>query len=354
MPPRQETAEAANVYRIRPRRGRRFARGMARFASARPLRSYWRRRALLKISVFTLASVLLAGAFVLFHRVAPRVAPDTDAYALIASAQPPGVVAAANSVPASQVAHLHNDKLLADFGAANEASLVALRGYILTGSEGFRTEWESAVATFETTRAAITQDSRTWTDGGQLVELADMQKNADALLASEKLLAGLVGTPNRLPGLRLYTEDVDPAFGQSLALIDATLQSILASNRPDAAASVDALAHVRGGINAVRLDVASYLPSVETSLPAQLKVSYAAFEKAPAEIAQLRGKVGPQDQARLDQLAALLKHSDEQVRQILALKQTPRWDYADYVFKEKVLPLAEKISAVVATWRTAS
>ncbi|HEX7776540.1 MAG TPA: hypothetical protein VF449_08430 [Parvibaculum sp.] len=354
MPPRPETPEASNVYRIRPRRGRRFARSIARLAGARPLRSRWRRYALLKVSFAVFAVVLLAGVAALFDRAAPQAAPDTPAYALIASAQPSPPPAAASDAQVRQVAALNNDKLLADLTAANEAGLVALQGYILTGSDGFRTEWENAVAKFEATRSAVVRDSRSWTDGGQLVELASLQKNADTLIASERLLASLVGTPNRLPGLRLYTEDVDPAFGQALALIDATLQSILASNRPDAAASVDALAHVRGDINMVRLDVASYLPSTEAALPDELKASYAAFEAAPSVIAQLRGKVGPQDQARLDRLAVLLQHSDGQIRQILLLKQTPRWDYADYVFKDKVRPLAEKITSVVAAWRAAS
>lgn len=154
-----------------------------------------------------------------------------------------------------QAADLYNDKLLADLTATNEASLVALRGYVLTGSEGFKAEWESATARLEAVRGAIAQDSRSWTDGGRLVELAEMQKNADALMAVEELLKGFVGTPNRYPGLRLHTEDVAPAFAQPLSPIDETLQSILAANRPGAAASVDALAHIRGDVDALRLDV---------------------------------------------------------------------------------------------------
>jgi hypothetical protein len=299
-----------------------------------------------------LAIVLFAGAVVLFHRAAPTISPDT--YASMAETSSAATPAPSDDAHTKRVAAFYNDKLLSGLAAANEASLVALRGYVLTGSEGFRTEWESAVAKFDEARGAVVQDSRSWTDGGQLVELAGMQKNADALIASEKLLASLVGTPNRHPGLRLYTEDVDPAFGRALVLIDATLQSVLASNRPDAAGTVDTLAHVRGSINTVRLDVASYLPSTEERLPDELKTSYAAFEVSPALIARLRGKVGPQDQARLDQLTTLLQHSDMQIRQILALKQTPRWDYADFVFKDKVLPLAEKITTVIAAWRTAS
>ena len=36
---------------------------------------------------------------------------------------------------------------------------------------------------------------------------------------------------------------------------------------------------------------------------------------------------------------------------ILALKRTARWDYADYAFRQKIMPLSEKISMTLGDWR---
>ncbi len=243
---------------------------------------------------------------------------------------------------------------MADFAAANEANLVALRGYLLTGSEGFKSEWRKATARLEASVAAVERDSRSWTDGGKLLQLTEVRKASAELLAQQRVLASLVGTRNRFPGLRLYREDVEPMLVQAFALCDETLQSVLASRWAGSAASVDTLARLRGNIGAMRDDLSLYLDSSETTVPQPLRDAYRIFQGAQNEIASLRGKVTPADQARLDRLAVALRDAEGRLERILALKRTPRWDYADYAFKQKLLPLAERISAVIGEWRAAS
>lgn len=243
--------------------------------------------------------------------------------------------------------------LLSDFAAANEAGLVALRGYLLTGSAGFLAEWRQANGRVDEIAAALDRDSRSWSDGARLRRLADLLRATSDIEAQQRLVARLVGTPNRFPGLRLYDEDIDPALEQAMSLCDETLRSIIVSRWAGMEGSVDSLARLRGALLTLRPELRSYLVSGDGEALNALQADYAAMRAAPPMLAALRVKVSPEDQLRIDRIAALIAAIDMPLQRVMTLRRSPRWDYADYGFRQKVLPLAEAISSIVDGWRTA-
>ncbi len=243
--------------------------------------------------------------------------------------------------------------LLTDFAAANEAGLVALRGYLITGSAGFLAEWQQANGRLDEIAAALDRNSRSWSDGARLRRLADLLRTTSDIEAQQRLVAGLVGTPNRFPGLRLYDEDIDPALEQAMSLCDEALRSIILSRWPGMEGSVDSLARLRGALLTLRPELRSYLVSGDGEALGALQTDYATMRAAPSMLAALRAKVSPEDQRRIDRIAALIAASDMPLQRVMTLRRSPRWDYADYGFRQKVLPLAEAISSIVDGWRTA-
>jgi len=304
---------------------------------------------LLKWSLAVVSTIWLASAaVVVFNRSA---ADATTGYAVATRIVPLVTGMIQKPVPSPPQ---DGESLMNDFAEANEASLVALRGFVLTGGDGFRSEWQRNLDQLEAAQAAMAKDSRSWTDGARLLQLSQLQKTAAVLIAQEEMVAGLVATPNRFPGLRLYNEDIDPVLGDATRLCDRALQSIMASNWAGTTPGIDALAGLRGSIRQLRDGLAIYLPSAGKDMPADLQTAYRAVRNSNATLAALRGKVSPADQAQLDRLALQLRSVGGKLDQVLALKQTQRWDYADYAFRQKVLPLAEKISGTLGSWRSAS
>ncbi|MCE9648428.1 MAG: hypothetical protein K8R18_02280 [Parvibaculum sp.] len=230
---------------------------------------------------------------------------------------------------------------LATFSAAQETSLVALRGYLLTGSTGFKAEWLQAGMTADAMQTAIDQDSRAWSDGQRLLRLSEMRKATAALRNEEKMLVSIIATPNQYPGLRLYREDVDPALAQALGLLDDAVQAALTAGAT--ANDIDALARVRGDVRELKRRLAVYLPSADTTPSEKLQAAMTDVRRAPTALAALRARAAPTEREQIVKLMALLRTSDIKLQQIFALKHSPRWDYADYSFKQKVLPLTEKI-----------
>ena len=313
------------------------------------------RSVLLRVSAVLFFAVWLAGTAMVFTNPAPVGASLGEAYASLAQISPEPVIAGAQAlagvVSGDQGDGVQFDAMLANYSAANEAALVALRGYLITGGEGFRSEWRNASGRLEAAQTAIEIDSRRWTQGTRLVELREMRKGVAALAASQEMLAGLAASANRYPGLRLYRDETEPALRSAETLIDETLRAVLASNWVGAAGRVDTLAHIRGDLSNLRASLAIFLPSSARVPPARVMATYAAFKAGLPALASLRDQVAPDDQKRLDKVRGLLDGADTQLQQVLALKQTPRWDYADYTFKEKAMPLSESISTIIASWR---
>lgn len=312
------------------------------------------RGVMLKLSAGLLAVVWLAGTAIVFLQPAPVGGSLGEAYASFVQNVPDQLLTG-TALPEDEAgAGLQFDARLTSFQKAQEAALVALRGYLLTGSDGFKSEWADAIDRMDAAQTAIEVDSHGWTLGSRIVELRDLRKDVAALRAEEVMLADIANTANRYPGLRLYTESTDKTLQRADAMIDETLRAVLIANWPGAAARVDTLAHIRGSIRDLRASLNAYLPASATLPPQKLTADYAAFRAGLSELDGMGHLMPPADQARLDDVRRMLKQADAELAQILALKRTPRWDYADFAFKEKAMPLSERISAMIARWRTES
>lgn len=356
MPPRRAEAFPRARPRVRVRATARLRASVACFAfrrrSPRKLPRF-ARNLILKISAVLLFAVWIAWSGVTVLHEAPQ--GPLGAAGLSSTVE---TYLSAMQGERRSTAQSHGpvsfDALLAEYAEANEATLVALRGFVLTGSAGFRTEWMHGRDRLRNVQAAVARDSRSWTDGTKLVAFAALSKDVDQSLDAQRLLVDLAPTSNRYPGRRVYDEDVAPAFAEMLSLCDTGLQSILASNWPDAAANANVLASLRGQIRTMRQQMPLYLSSAENAPSSALQANIDALRQAATQLQGLRGKVAPADQARLDRIAVLLQQTSGKVDQLLQLKRSDRWDYADYSFRQKILPGAERISATLAAWRKAS
>lgn len=314
---------------------------------------------MLKASLSVVLVMWLAGVGMMFVQPAPfgLASGEKLVYAGLAPVLAEPLAAGTGLSPlvaGGDVDAMRFDAMAANLQAANETALVALRGFLLTGSEGFRDEWEVASKRLEASETVIELDSRTWTAGARLMELREIRKAVLALREEHAMLAEIAATPNRFPGLRLYREDTEKTLSAAEGLIEETLRAVLAANWQGAAARVDTLAHMRGHIRDLKASLDVYLPSGARVAPGELARQYAAFRADIPLLLKLRDQVPPADQARVDEVRAMLERADAQLAQVLALKQTPRWDYADFAFREKAMPLSEKISSIIAGWRVTS
>lgn len=242
------------------------------------------------------------------------------------------------------------ENLLGDFEAAREASLVALRGYLLTDGEGFHREWLQASVRLQAASDALGQQSSTWTDGRRLVELVEMQRLVDRLLAEQRAVAAIVGTVNRYPGLQLYTEDVRPALVDAQALCTEVMSAMLAISSPDEVGPVGPFAAFRGDLDDLHTGLAAYMSAKNDATLPEV-ASSARFDAMLRTLADVRPQIPVEMREKIDRLAALTGTVQEKLGRIFALRKGERWDYADYAFRTRIEPLAGKLGSIGTGWR---
>jgi len=337
--PPVSAAPAASPFGIRPRSGGRFSALKNFFRPPRPRR---RRLKWLTLSLFAVGG---AFAFIVLNDRTPGVGPAPVAREVTSIATSADAAGGAPLSPADL------ELLVAEFSASREASLVALRGYLLTDSQGFHLEWQGAVAQLQSVTEALNRQSASWTDGLRLVQHAELKRVVERLLAEQRTVAAMIGTPNRYPGLQLFNEDVRPALDEAQRICDEVLDRMLANSSPEDAVTIDPFARLRGDLGDLRGDLDKYATAGSGAVPpaaastaefsAMLKSLETARRGAPADL-----------QPKIDRLAFLLGAAQEKLERIFALRAGQRWDYADHAFRTRVLPLAEQLETIAATWHT--
>lgn len=239
---------------------------------------------------------------------------------------------------------------LREFSAAREASVVALRGYLLTDGEGFRQEWLDATMRLQSAANILEVHSATWTDGQRLVEFVETKRLLARLLAEQRAISSIAGTVNRYPGLQLYMEDVRPAFAEAQGLGGETMTALLAVSSPDDVGPIGPLARLRGDLGTLEDDVGKYIAASDRMEP-PASADAARFSAMRDTLASMREQVPGEMRPRLDRMAALLSDMEEKLGRIFALRAGERWDYARYAFETRVMPLAEKLEQISGGWK---
>ena len=244
------------------------------------------------------------------------------------------------------------DVALQEFLAAREASVVALRGYLLTDGEGFRMEWLDATVRLQSAADILETHSADWTDGQRLVEFVEAKRLLASLLAEERAVASIVGTLNRYPGLQLYTEDVRPALAEAQSLCGEAMSAMLAVSSPDEVGPVGPFAQFRGELESLKDDIGKYIVASDRMEP-PASAGTDNFSAMRETLLSVREQVPGEVQPRIDRLMSLVAVMEEKLGRIFALRAGERWDYARYAFETRVMPLAEQLEAIGSGWKAA-
>lgn len=309
-----------------------FRRKKLLFSDAFPSPRRWSRGLLVMLPIAGVAGVVLVTLLPAGQTEVPR--------------QPARVGLPLGPPPAENV-----DAALQRLLAEHEASLVALRGYLLTQGEGFRSEWLEATARLQAAMAALEDHSGHWTDGQRLVELVEAKRILAELLRETRAVAAIAGTVNRYPGQQLFLEDIQPALAEAQALCADVLNAMLAVSSPDRVGPVGPFATFRGDVEALREDTADYVMAPAAAEHAPVSASAESFEKRRVLLAAVRDEAPVETRPKIDRLIVLMDYTQEKLDRIFALRAGERWDYADFAFRTRVVPLAARLENIAARWK---
>ncbi|MDP2125435.1 MAG: hypothetical protein Q8J92_13750 [Parvibaculum sp.] len=220
----------------------------------------------------------------------------------------------------------------------SEATLTGLRSYMLTGDNEFRAGWTKTAAQLRGEVSRLRDASSGWSDGKRLRHLVRFEKQVAGMLDEQDVIAALVGSPNRFPGVRLYNEDVAPQLAHAEALCATLLATLLERPTEMNAATIDALARQRAALRRVSEDLTKFIQLGTSVSRSDMAGRVVEMEEIATVLNGELRHLPPADADAARQLHAAVGAMTGPLDKIMALRTAPQWDYAGFVFDEKVLP----------------
>jgi len=114
---------------------------------------------------------------------------------------------------------------------------------------------------------------------------------------------------------------------------------------------IELLAQLRHSLRRIEIGLAQYVEAGKSrQMTASLQADIASLKAVRENIATIRYQVPPTDQVSLGKIAALTEKSAGEIQTLASLRASLRWDYADFVFKQQVLPPAMEILETIRKW----
>ncbi|MBX3492113.1 MAG: hypothetical protein KF899_04080 [Parvibaculum sp.] len=220
----------------------------------------------------------------------------------------------------------------------SEATLTGLRSYMLTGDDEFRAGWTKTATQLRDEMNRLRDASTGWSDGRRLRHLVQFEKQVSGMLDEQDVIVSLVGSPNRFPGVRLYNEDVAPQLAQTEELCAALLATLLERPTEKNAATIDALARLRAALRQVSEGLTGFVQLGTSIVREDMAGRVVEMEEIATVLSGELRHLPPVDADAVRQLHAAVGAMTGPLDKIMALRAAPQWDYARFVFDEKVLP----------------
>ena len=220
----------------------------------------------------------------------------------------------------------------------SEATLTGLRSYLLSGEDEFHAGWAKAVAQLRSEIDRLREASSHWSDGEDLRHLRQFETRIETLLREQGVIAALVHSPNRFPGYRLYREDVEPQLHEAERLCEELLATLLSRSTEANAGTIDILARLRASLRNTSTDIARFVELGTRISPDEMAGRVVEMEEIATLLSEEIRRLPPADGEVARRLHAAVSAMTGPLDKIMILRTQPQWDYARFVFDEKVLP----------------
>jgi hypothetical protein len=104
-------------------------------------------------------------------------------------------------------------------------------------------------------------------------------------------------------------------------------------------------------MEALREEAAHYVTAPVAAASAPASASAENFERRRATLVAVRDEAPVEARAKIDRLLVLMDYTQGKLHRIFALRAGERWDYADFAFRTRVAPLAERLESIAVRWK---
>jgi methyl-accepting chemotaxis protein len=229
------------------------------------------------------------------------------------------------------------------------ASLAALRGWMLTGNAAFKTERAAVWTDVTEARKAMDGLARHFTREENRKAWADVKALLDEFAAAQAKVEAVANTSDEQPATRILVEEAAPRANVVTAeitrMIDEELKLEATAERK---ALLGMMADVRGTFGLALANIRAYLLTGSADFAESFKQLWARNEQRFADLSARQGLLTAVQKEAFTKLAAARQEFAPLPGRMFEIRGSEKWNTARYLLATEAAPRAEAILSILA------
>ncbi len=229
------------------------------------------------------------------------------------------------------------------------ASLAALRGWMLIDKEAFKTQRAAVWADIAQQRKEMDRLSRTWTNPANVKKWAEFKVILDEFEIAQQQVEDIAHTPDEQPATKLLVEEAAPLAAviikaiTKIINIEATLEAT--SERK---ALLGMMADVRGSMGLALANIRAFLLTGDQKFAEIFKKFWATNEKRFADLNENAYLLNPEQVAAFSELSKAREEFAPLPPKMFEIRASKTWNMAVYLLITEAAPRAGKLLAILS------
>ncbi|MBL6933278.1 MAG: MCP four helix bundle domain-containing protein [Rhodospirillales bacterium] len=227
-----------------------------------------------------------------------------------------------------------------------QASLAALRGYMLTGAEVFKSQRAEVWADIDTTIANMDELSKSWTNPKNVENLQVFKGVIEQFRIAQKQVEDIAKTPEEQPATLMLVTDAAPRAGVMVSniskMIDLELQG-KGGIGGDRVQILGMMADTRGSLGLGLANIRAYLLTGEEKFANNFTDLWEKNTKRFADLSEQFSYLSPEQQEAFSTFEAMRKEFSPLPPKMFAIRGSEKWNMANYTLVTEAAPRAGKL-----------
>jgi methyl-accepting chemotaxis protein len=227
-----------------------------------------------------------------------------------------------------------------------QASLAALRGYMLTGASGFKNQRAEVWADIDTTIASMDELSKSWTNPKNVENLQVFKGVLEEFRIAQKQVEDIAKTPAEQPATLMLTTQAAPHAGvmvKSISkMIDLELQG-QGGTGGDRVQILGMMADTRGSLGLGLANIRAYLLTGQEKFAKNFEGLWKKNTIRFGDLSDQFNNLSADQQAAFEAFAAKRKEFSPLPPKMFEIRGSKKWNMANYTLVTEAAPRAGKL-----------
>lgn len=232
------------------------------------------------------------------------------------------------------------------------ASLAALRGWMLTGNPAFKDErgrvWES----IDETRSTIDELSANWTNPDNVANWQEFKTILGEFQVAQERVEEVARSADEQPALKILVDDAAPRAGGMVQAITAMIDAELAGGQNSNASGdrtqlLGIMADVRGTLGLGLANIRAYLLTGDEKFVVKFDELWAKNEVRFGDLENARGQLSLVQRGFFDTFASARAEFVQYPARMFEIRGSDQWNMANYLLITEAAPRAGKLMTIL-------